>query len=296
MAKKVSFDDTVKKVEKAANTVNIIMRNRLIIAIFLIVDGITFLQNPETTLPGMAKNIILLALLATFSVFITNLAAKVKDIKTIVISAIILVVGGVLYFYPDFVAAYIQLALALLVIFDGVKNIASELHLGRLTNYTKTIAGKYNQLASRKTKNKKEQAQREKFKEVDDSLDNELEGQKNKLLGPLQTIVGKTSKSLVLYVITTAVTIALGIVLLVSPDVSMAVWGLIFLYTGAVNLVASLRSMNIIKKLKEKKFKGIIFDAEKDAKKDKEKDKEKEKEKAPAKQSEKTNNNKTEDK
>ena len=82
MPKKLDFDNTIKKVEGISGKVDIIMRNRLIIAFFLIVDGITFILNPNTTLPEMARNIILLILLAAFSVFITNLAAKTKDTKT----------------------------------------------------------------------------------------------------------------------------------------------------------------------------------------------------------------------
>ena len=189
MAKKIDFDETAKKIEGVANTVDIIMKNRLIIAVFLIVDGVTFLQNPDSTLPGMAKNIILIVLLATFSVFITNLAAKVKDVKTIIISIVILIAGGIFYFYPDLIAAYLQVALALFVIYDGIKNIAHALHLGKLSGYTEALAKKYEKVAHRKANDAVNDAaklaEREKFKEVDDNLDNELENQKNKLLGSL---------------------------------------------------------------------------------------------------------------
>ena len=108
---------------------------------------------------------------------------------------------------------------------------------------------------------KKLRKEREKFKEVDDSLDHELTGQGAKLLTPLKNIVGKTSKFKVLYIAVNAITIVLGIVLLVWPDVSMAVWGLIFLYTGMSNLVASVQSMNLWQKIREKRFKEIVFDA-----------------------------------
>ena len=273
MSKKPDFDGAVKKVEEITNTVEIIMRNRLIIAIFLIVDGITFLQNPDETLPGMAKNIILIVLLATFSVFITNLAAKNKDVKTIIISATILVLGGVFYFFPDLIAAYLQLALSLFIIYDGAKNIVQTMHLDSLfehahqiaNKFTQQIAKKYHKLTRRKVSNTEAKKRREKFREVDDSLDNELEGQKNKMLAPLNNIIGKTSKFSKLYIVVNAVTIILGIVLLVFPDVSLSVWGLIFLYTGISNLAASIKTMNLRQKLKEKRFKEIIFDAKAEA-------------------------------
>lgn len=71
----------MKKVEGISNKVDVIMRNRLIIAFFLVVDGVTFILNPNTTLSGMAKNIILLIIFAAVSVLIANLAAKTKDLK-----------------------------------------------------------------------------------------------------------------------------------------------------------------------------------------------------------------------
>ena len=195
MAKKINFDKAAKKVEGIANTIDIIMRNRVIIAFFLVVDGITFLLNPDTTLAGMAKNIILLVLLATISVLITNLAAKTKDKRTIIISIAILIAGIVFYIYPDFIAAYIQLLLALFIIYEGATNIAGALNLTRLSRYTESIANKYNKIVNRKAINEEKQTRKEKFKEIDDNINTGLEEQAEKLINPLKNIVGKTSNS-----------------------------------------------------------------------------------------------------
>jgi len=258
--KKLDLDSTIKKVEGVSNKVDIIMRNRLIIAFFLIVDGITFILNSDTTLSGMAQNIILLILLAAFSVFIANLSAKTKDIKTILISLIILVVGAVFYFYPDFIAGYMQLLLALFIIYNGITNIANALNFSsKLSKYTKAISKKYSKLFKRKTGSKKQQE--EKFKEIDNNINQGLEEQKEKLVSPLKNIVSKTSGHSVLYIIANLASIILGIVLLVLPDVSMVVWGVIFIYTGLPNLFAAIKSMELFKKIKEKKFKEILFDA-----------------------------------
>ena len=263
MPKKIDFDKAAKKVEGIANTIDIIMRNRIIIAFFLVVDGITFLLNPDTTLAGMAKNIILLVLLATVSVLITNLAAKTKDKKTIIISIAILVAGIIFYIYPDFIAAYIQLLLALFIIYEGATNIANALSLNRLSRYTEAIANKYDKIINRKATSEEKQARKEKFKEVDDNINTGLEEQAEKLMNPLKNIVSKTSNSSKLYIIANAISIILGIILLIFPDVSMTLWGLIFLYTGLPNLFATVKAMDLFKKIKEKRFKEILFDAEK---------------------------------
>lgn len=263
MPKKIDFDKAAKKVEGIANTIDIIMRNRIIIAFFLVVDGITFLLNPDTTLAGMAKNIILLVLLATVSVLITNLAAKTKDKKTIIISIAILVAGIIFYIYPDFIAAYIQLLLALFIIYEGTTNIANALSLNRLSRYTEAIANKYDKIINRKATSEEKQARKEKFKEVDDNINTGLEEQAEKLMNPLKNIVSKTSNSSKLYIVANAISIILGIILLIFPDVSMTLWGLIFLYTGLPNLFATVKAMDLFKKIKEKRFKEMLFDAEK---------------------------------
>lgn len=289
MAKKINLEEAAKKVEGISNTVDLIMRNRLIIAIFLIVDGVTFLLNPDTTLSGMAKNIILLALLAALSILLANLASKKKDIKTILLSLAILIVGGIFYFFPDLIAAYLQLLLSLFIIYDGVKNIANTLHLKKLSNYTKKIADKYNKIANRKAKNEKELERREKFKEVDDNLNNGFDEQMHKLMSPLQGFANKASKFSILYVIVNVITVILGLILLIFPGVSMSIWGIIFLYTGLVNFFASVKSMDLIKKIKERRFKEIIFDAKKNEKAEKTEKSEKKAEKVKkAKRTEKT--------
>ena len=265
MSKKLDFDNTIKKVEGISNKVDLIMRNRIIIAFFLIVDGITFLLNPDTTLSGMAQNIILIVLFASLSVLIANLAAKVKDTRTIIITIVIILLAAFFYFNPDFIAGYIQLLLALFIIYDGASNIISTLHWNdKLSKYTSAITTKYHKLTNRKQTTKPSKIQKEKFKEIDDQLNTELEGQRNKLITPLQKIVNKSSKSSVLYIITNSISVIFGIILLIFPDVSMMIWGLIFLYTGSTNFIASARTMGLAKKIKAKQFKEILFDAEKD--------------------------------
>ena len=272
MPKKPNLDKTVKKVENLSNTVDIIMRNRLIVAIFLIVDGITFMLNPDTTLPEMARNIILLVLLAAISVFITNLASKAKDAKTIAISLAIIIVSIIFYIYPDIISAYMQLFLALFIIYDGLTNLANYFNLTRLSRYTQSLSEKITKLINKKPKNVSKERQ-EKLKEIDNNINVGLEEQKEKLISPLKNIVNKSSKFSTLYIIANAASIILGLILLIFPGVSMMVWGLIFLYTGLSNLFVAIKTMDLTNKLKQKRFKEIIFDAKKDDQKKTTKDK-----------------------
>ena len=252
MAQKIDLDNTAKKVEGLSSKIDVIMRNRMIIAIFLIVDGITFILNPNGSLPGMAQNIILLMLLAALSVLITALSSKKKDRRTIIISTIILAVGGFFYFYPDLIAAYIQLLLSLFIIYDGLKNIANVLNLDIVSKCTDFVVEKFSRIFNKKAKKDGiKDSGEEQFKEVDDNINEGMEQQKKKLIAPLKGFIDKTNKSSILYIIINIASIVLGIMVLVLPDVSMMIWGIIFLYTGLSNLLMSMRSMRLSKKLKQ---------------------------------------------
>ena len=268
MSRKLSFDSAVKKIESITNKVDIIMRNGLVIAFFLIVDGITFILNPDTTLSEMARNIILLMLLAAVSMLVANLAAKVKDKKTIITSLTIIIMGIVFYIYPDLIAAYIQLLLALFIIYNGTMNIVNALSLNdKLSKYVGTIIRKYNKIFKRKVESEEKKKRKEKFKEIDDSINQGLEEQKEKLISPLRNIVNKASEHSAMYIVANSASIILGIILLIFPDVSMMMWGIIFIYTGLPNLLTAMRTMDLANKIKEKKFREILFDADKDGNK-----------------------------
>ena len=248
MAKKINFDNAAKKMEGISDKINILMRNKLIIAIFLIVDGITFILNPNSSLAEMSRAILILVLLASLSTLLANLAVKPRDIKSILLSLIVLILGIVLYIYPDLISAYIQIILSVFIIGDGVMNIVNSLNLNKASKYTKSIAEKYNKIINKKKENKEE-----KLKDVNKNFNEGMEQQKERLIVPLKRIVGKTSNLPKLYIVTNVATIILGIFLLVFPDVSMVIWGIIFLYIGLSDLLSIMKTMDISNKIKEKR-------------------------------------------
>ena len=251
MTKKINFDNVIKRVEKISIKANIIMQNRLIISLFLIVDGITFILNPNGSLSKMSRNIIILVLLAAFSILITNLSSKIKDIKTILISIVIMVIGIIIYIYPDLVSAYIQLILSVFIICNGLTNILKTLNLNKFSKYNKVIIEKYNNIINRK-RSKQNKVQKEKFKDVNKNFNEGMERQKQKLIIPLKNIVNKTNEFSTLYIIANIASIILGITLLIFPNVSMVIWGIIFLYTGIPDLSVAIRMYYASDKNKEK--------------------------------------------
>ena len=165
--------------------------------------------------------------------------------------------GIIIYIYPSLVSAYIQLALSIFIIYTGLKNILNALNLNKISKYTQIIKEIYNKI--KKRKNKKKRKQESKFKDVNKSFNKGMEKQKERLVNPLTNIVDKTGKFSVIYIIANGASIILGIILIIFPDVSMAIWGIIFLYTGIPDLVAAMRAINISNKIRNKDFKGIIY-------------------------------------
>ena len=250
MMKKTDFDSTVKKVESLTNKADIIMRNRIIIAIFLIVDGLTFVLNPSASLTGLTRNIIIFVLIASFSTLIANLSAKVKDKKSIIVSIVIIIIGIIMFIYPDFIAAYVQILFALFIIYEGTMNIIKALNLNKLSGYTQAITKKIDKFA--------------KHKDSNSSFDEGFEEQKEKFMNPLKRMVGNTNKTSILYIVINAITVILGFSLLLFSNTSIIVCGIIFIYTGVSDLLFAMKAMNISKKIKEKKYSEILFDENKE--------------------------------
>ena len=248
MLKKRRFDNLIKKVESASNKINVMMQNKLFIAILIIIDGIRFIFSPYDSVAKMARSIIILVVLAAFSTLLKNLSTKTKDIKAILLSIVILIMGIVLYIYPDLVSAYIGLIVSLLIILDGLINILNTVKSNKLSGFSKIIIQKYNSLIS----NKNNKSKKERLEKINQNFNKGMERQKRRIINPLKNMINKTNKSSSLYIVANVISIILGITLLILPSVSI-----IFLYVGFSDLIVSMRTMNISKKIKEKLKKVI---------------------------------------
>lgn len=246
--KKLDFNKVTDKIENTANKIDIIMRNRLVIAILLIVDGISFILNPNNSIDEMAKSVAIFVLLASGTLLITNISSSKKDKKSIIMSIIIIAICIVTYILPDIVSIYLKVVLAFLIIFNGLINILNSFKLDKVSAY---IISKENTIKDIIHK-----------KELNKDFENGINEQTEKMINPLSNILSKTTKISWIYVIVNIISIILGILLLVKPDATMVLWGFIFIYTGSSDFIIVAKSMNISKKIKEKDFKSIIYDEE----------------------------------
>ena len=234
-----------KKLHETASKIDVIMRNRLIVAIFLIVDGLNFLIFKDDSLVGMALSIAFFVLLTSITVVITNFTTKIKDIRSIIIALIAIALCIFTFFYPKIVAEYLKLLLSIFIITNGVINTLNILRFNKLSAQ---ILSKRNNVENKI--NEKSQS-KEYRKEVRTQID--------KIVDIINKVVNSTSKIPYLYLIINIISIILGFWLFINPNITIIVWGIIFIYTGLTNFVVSARSMNLRKKLQKREFKEILF-------------------------------------
>ena len=135
-------------IEKTALLVERISRNRLILAIALIVDGILFLLNPGKTVEGMGRAIAISLLLAAGVMIIAKISVK-EPFSRFLPALILLAAGGLMYFFPDVISAYFRIILALLIIINGSVNLLSILGLSRAQGILVTLKDRADSLRSR---------------------------------------------------------------------------------------------------------------------------------------------------
>ncbi|MBR7174211.1 MAG: hypothetical protein IKD50_07270, partial [Clostridia bacterium] len=87
--KKIDLEKTVQTIER-------ISQNRLILAIFLVIDGIVFLANPEQPVEEMGRSVAICMALAAGAMIIAKIVAKERLIRFIP-ALILLAAGGLMY-------------------------------------------------------------------------------------------------------------------------------------------------------------------------------------------------------
>jgi uncharacterized membrane protein HdeD (DUF308 family) len=238
--KKTGFD-----LEKTVRTVEQISRNRLILAIFLVVDGIIFLMNPEQPVENMGRTLAICMVFAAGAMIFSKIVAKERFISFLP-ALLLLTAGGLLYFFPDALSAYFRLILALVIIINGAVNLSGVLGLGRVQDSVVAFKSKLEKIFS-KVKTTKE-------------LEDGMEEQTNKYLRPLHQIVSESERNKAFFFVTNLLSVILGVLLLVRPDMSITIFGIVFIYVGINDFVMAFRTRKISEKLRDKKFREILFE------------------------------------
>ena len=242
------FDEVIEKIENTSKKVDVIMRNRLIIASFLIIDGINFILNPTRTISDMARFVALFVFIASATAIITNISAKKKDLKSIIISSISIVISILIFIFPKAMALYLRIILSLFIIVNGLINIFNVLKLDKASSYIINIENKIREIVEKRR--------------IEDNFEKGIKEQTKRVIRPLNEFMDITEKISYsyLYLGINVIAIILGVLLLIWSNITIVIWGIIFLFIGISDFLMAAKSMNVSKKIKEKDIKSILYD------------------------------------
>ena len=229
-----NITDTVEIISKKVYS---IMHNRLIIAVFMIVDGICFIIDPTNKMEFTSQMVALSALLASFAVLTTNISSKKRNLKYIILAIIIIIICIYLLIFPKILAINLRVLFAIFIILNGLINIFNIIKLDRLSNYISNTEDKL--------KNKFEEGETAKTFNNGAILE-----ETEKFINPFEDFIEKSSKNSILYFILNIISVILGIVLFTNNNITLILCGLILIYTGISDLLMFIKSMKLSKRLK----------------------------------------------
>lgn len=234
-----NIDYTTKMIDK-------IMHTKIILAIFMIIDGINYISHPDRTIYYMSRTVAQDAFLAAATIIITFISTKNRDIKSLTVPILMLIVSGVIYLFPNTFTPNIRLILGLFIILNGIINILNIKKIDRASASLKFVE---NKLKTDITKSEKAESE---------DKDTVIR-QTKKLIDPFKNVLSYASKYYYLYLILNLATIILGTLLLFN-DTTIVVCGGIFIYTGVFEVLMFINSLIVSRKEKKKLKKHIKKD------------------------------------
>ena len=234
---KTKIKKITENIEYVSQKIDTIMQNRLIIAIFMIVDGICLIIDPIDKMEFIAKVIAFSAILASSTVIITNIKSKARNIKSIVMASIMIIICAGIIIFPEILAINVKVLIAIFIIFNGLINIFNIMKLDKLSSY---ISNTENKIKNKFDKNEKDKGFNKGV----------VLEQTEKISNPLNNFIEKTNKNSILYFILNIISVILGIVLLTTDTTALILCGIILIYTGTFDLLIFVKSKKLSKKLK----------------------------------------------
>ena len=227
-----------EKIEKISKSVDILLHNRLIVAIFVMVDGINFIINPKGSLEFMSMMIAFFALLAAGGIIVTNITTKKMDWKSIIPSIIVMLLCIYVIISPKILAQNLRFLVSLFIICNGLINIFNIIKLDKVSaslNYAEnSIKGHFTSEEENKTFDKKM-----------------ILDQTEKVANPIGKAISHTSGHTIIFFILNIISIFLGVVYMLNDSITIIICGVILIYTGLFDALMYLKSLQLSKKLKQ---------------------------------------------
>lgn len=224
------------KVNDASKQVDSIMHNRLIIAILMIVDGISFIIKPMNSMNFMARIVAIYVFGASFALIITNIKSENRDIRSIIIAIIMIIICVIIFIFPKSFAINLKGLSAIFIILNGLINI---FNIKKLDKIALSLSYTENKIKDKFDKDKND---------IDLKKGVILE-QTEKVINPINNIIEIVNKESILYYVLNIISVVLGVLLLTADNITFTVCGVILIYTGTFDVLMFVKSKQLSKKL-----------------------------------------------
>ena len=225
-----NIDFTIKSIDK-------IMHTKIILAIFMIIDGINYILHPDRTIYYMSRTVAQDAFLAAATIIITFISTKNRDIKSLTTPILMLIVSGIIFLFPNTFTPNIRLILGIFIILNGIINILNIKKIDRVGASLKFVEKKFKNDIT-------------KIEKVESEDKDTILKQTKKIIDPFKNVLKYASKYYYLYLILNIITIILGLLLLFN-DTTIVVCGFIFIYTGIFEVLMFINSFIVSSKKKK---------------------------------------------
>ena len=234
---KENLEKITNQVEDISKKVDSIMHNRLIIAIFMIVDGICFILDPINKMEFIAQTVAWGAILASIAVLATNIKSQKRDMKSIIVAIVIILISICTIIFPKILAINLRILLAIFIILNGLINIFNVIKLDKMSSY---LSNAENDIKDKISGD-----------ETDNAFNNGvIMEQTEKIINPFNRVIEKASENTILYFILNSISVILGIVLFTNNNMTLILCGIILVYTGLIDLLMFAKSIKLSKKMK----------------------------------------------
>lgn len=206
--------DAGTRIERVVSWINRLMRNKTVIALLLLVDGIMFIVNPQGGITGLGQGVALSVLVASAAILVAAVPEKPKTRRTklsICAALFAAAVAAVFYFWPDVLSSVLVYLLALFLISNGIFNMLHKLKLDYL------IGGEN---AWMKKKSLLERGIRgiNGENQLAESVEQGIQEQFAKKLDPLRKVISRLRLSTALSLIVDLASVAAGVLILFQRD------------------------------------------------------------------------------
>ena len=218
------------------------MRNKTVIALMLLIDGVTFVISPNVGVNGLARGVAFTVAIAAFTMLFGALFEKNKTKKTFVTifsTLFVILVCVVIYIWPKIPSAVLTYMLAIIIISDGISNVLQTLKLDKLIAKRKTAKDRLSMIDS-------EIKDKIPDDEITQSLHQGVQEQISKRLDPVNEIKSKLGMHSRIEIIIDFLSVAAGILILFFPWIFgvelMRVCGLAMFIAASNSLWITLRA------------------------------------------------------